>query len=51
MEIPSDMQPLFEFGPRFISSGEGTAGRCFWKIRFSRLPNDSVPKYLLPATG
>lgn len=27
------------------------SGRCFWKLRFSRLPNDSVWKHLLSSTS
>lgn len=51
MEILPDLQPISELRSQFIYAGEGTAGRCSWKLRFSHLPNDSVHKYLLPSTS
>lgn len=50
-EILPDLQPISELRSQFIYAGEGTSGRCSWKLRFSRLPNDSVHKYLLPSTS
>lgn len=50
-EILPDVQPTSVLMPWFISGGEGTAERCFQKLRFSSLPSDSVHKYLLSSTS